>query len=162
MRIAFDLDDTLIPCEHDFPIEPWPGGLLARWFAKEPLRLGTVELLNKLWRQGHQVWVYTTSVRKPFRTKMMFRCYGTRVAKVINEDHHQSAVRRLGDAYKVCTKFPPAFGIDVLIDNSHIVQFESRTFEYEMILVHPQDHNWVDTVLEELGAYEAYHSESET
>jgi hypothetical protein len=151
MRIAFDLDDTLIPGEHRFPTEPEPGGLLARWFAKEPLRLGTVDLLNELRRQGHELWIYTTSPRKSFATKMLFRSYGLRIGKVINEDHHQWAVRKLGDAYRLCTKFPPAFGIDVLIDNSHIVMLESQTFDYDMILVRPDDEDWVQTVLENLG-----------
>ena len=38
MRIAFDLDDTLIPCSHPFAVEEptW----LARCLAVEPLRRG--------------------------------------------------------------------------------------------------------------------------
>ena len=97
MRIAFDLDDTLIPSEHQFATEPPPTGLLARWFALEPLRLGTVQLLTELRRQGHEVCIYTTSLRQAFATKMLFRCYGIPVRRVINENEHQRAVRQLGD-----------------------------------------------------------------
>jgi hypothetical protein len=147
MRIAFDLDDTLIPSEHQFATEPPPTGLLARWFALEPLRLGTVQLLTELRRQGHEVCIYTTSLRQAFATKMLFRCYGIPVRRVINENEHQRAVRQLGDAYHMCTKYPPYFGIDVLVDNSHIVKLESQTFDYRIILVRPDDSDWVRTVL---------------
>jgi hypothetical protein len=146
MRIAFDLDDTLIPGEFPFPTEPAPQGLLARWFAQEPLRLGTVELLTELARQGHEVCIYTTSLRRCFAVKMLFRAYGIPIRRVINEDVHQRAVRRLGDVYTVCTKYPPAFGIDVLVDNSQIVHLEADAFAYSMILVRPDDADWVRTV----------------
>jgi hypothetical protein len=39
MRIAFDLDDTLIPCGKSFPVER--PTLRARWLRMEPLRLGS-------------------------------------------------------------------------------------------------------------------------
>ena len=151
MRIAFDLDDTLIPGEHQFRLEPSPRGLLASLLATEPLRLGTVELLNVLRQKGHEIWVYTTSFRKPLATRMMFWCYGTRVRKVINEYAHQKLVARLGPAYKLCTKYPPAFGIDLLVDNSPLVLYESKTFDYDVLHVRPDDEDWVGTILDALG-----------
>ncbi len=55
MHIAFDLDDTLIPCQFTFPLEP--ASRLARGLGLEPLRRGTVELLRDLRARGHRVWV---------------------------------------------------------------------------------------------------------
>ena len=42
MRIAFDLDDTLIPCQHAFPVE-WPRRFLARLFAADGPSKGKCE-----------------------------------------------------------------------------------------------------------------------
>lgn len=60
MRIAFDLDDTLIA--PSFPAEAVP--LPARWLCRERLRQGTKELFRTLRGNGHELWVYTTSCRK--------------------------------------------------------------------------------------------------
>ena len=151
MRIAFDLDDTLIPGEYRFPLEPRPRGLLSWWFTTEPLRLGTVEMFNVLRQRGHEVWIYTTSNRGPFATRAMFWCYGTDVRKVINDDVHLSVVPKLGPAYEACIKYPPAFGIDVLIDNSNNVLQESKKFDYDVLHVSPHDTDWVATILDALG-----------
>ena len=151
MRIAFDLDDTLIPGEHKFPLEPAPRGLLAGLFCREPLRLGTVDLFTELRRQGHEIWIYTTSFRRPLAMKALFWYYGTSVGKVINEHMHQKLVASLGPAYKLCTKYPPAFGIDVLVDNSHLVLLESKTYDYDVLHVLPDDDDWVGTILDGLG-----------
>ena len=101
MRIAFDLDDTLIPGRIPFDVEPLPRSWIRRRFCTEPLRLGTVELFNDLWRLGHEVWIYTTSFRPPFTIKLLFRGYGTRVGKVINGDIHRRRIATLGEAHKM-------------------------------------------------------------
>ena len=74
MRIAFDLDDTLIPGRSPFDLEPVPAGW-RRWLCTEPLGLGTVELFRALRHRGHQVWIYTTSFRTPLRTRLLFWGY---------------------------------------------------------------------------------------
>jgi phosphoserine phosphatase len=61
--IAFDLDDTLIPCLEGFPTETL--GFWARRLGAERLRLGTPTLIRTLIFQGWDVWVYTTSFRSP-------------------------------------------------------------------------------------------------
>jgi hypothetical protein len=62
MRIAFDLDDTLIPGRIPFDVEPVPAGVLRRWVCSESLRHGRdlhVECRNyrptKLMR-SHRFW----------------------------------------------------------------------------------------------------------
>jgi hypothetical protein len=152
MRIAFDLDDTLIPGRIPFDVEPLPGSWIRRLFCTESLRLGTVSLFNGLWQQGYDVWVYTTSFRSSVHIWLLFRAYGTRVGGIINEHRHRKRMTRLGDSYKCCTKYPPAFGIDVLVDDCEGVLRESRHFSFEMIRVSPDDPTWTTVVLEYIGA----------
>ena len=84
MRISFDLDDTLIcyggttPCETDLP---WPLRLVA---GNEPLPRGTRSLLMTLRSHGHELWVYTTSLRRPRQVRQWLRCHGVRVDRVVN------------------------------------------------------------------------------
>ena len=151
MRIAFDLDDTLIPGSVPFPLELVPRNPLRRMMCSERLRLGSPDLFNELWSAGHEVWVYTTSFRDSFYTKMLFRAYGTRVGKVINVPVHRQRIRTLGEAYKMCTKYPPAFNIDLLIDNCGGVAMESRRYNYAMLQVDPDDDDWLEKIRGHVG-----------
>jgi len=54
MRIAFDLDGTLIRLETDFPLERVKYPFLAWIFSHEKLRLGTVALIKSLQDEGHE------------------------------------------------------------------------------------------------------------
>ena len=45
------------------------------------------------------------------------------------------------------TKYPPAFGIDVLADDSVAVADEGRRPGYDVIRVDPNDDRWVEHVL---------------
>lgn len=151
MRCAFDLDDTLIPGLVPFALEPLPRSPLRRLLCREPLRLGTVQLFNELWRHGHEVWIYTTSFRGPMATAMMFRGYGTRIGGMINGDRHRKRMAALGESYKTCTKYPPAFEIDLLVDDSEGVAAESRCYGFEVLRVQPEDECWADAVREAAG-----------
>jgi hypothetical protein len=91
MHVAFDLDDTLIPCEFQFPLER--PRLLARALAMEPLRLGTVELLCHLREMGCMLWIYTTSLRNPLAVHLQFLAYGIRLCGVVNHDRHVRVLR---------------------------------------------------------------------
>jgi len=151
MRIAFDLDGTLIPCEHPFPTEPVPRGIVRRWFCSEPIRAGTVELLRSLDSLGHEVWIYTTSFRKSLPTRLLFWGYGARVRRVVNGDAHARQIRRLGPSYAFLSKYPPAFGIDLLVDDCEGVYQASREYGFEMVLLRQDDADWVNTVLRGAG-----------
>ena len=63
MRLAFDLDNTLIRCGHDFPLATPQRRLLARLLSNEPLCHGVKELIDHCRQRGWEVWVYTTSYR---------------------------------------------------------------------------------------------------
>jgi hypothetical protein len=145
MRIAFDLDDTLIPGIAVFPVESQ--GFLAKLLGHESLRAGTIALMKCLIKQGWDVWIYTTSFRSPSYVRMLFWLYGIRIAGVINQHHHVKVVTGCGHAYQDCSKYPPAFGIDLLVDESEGVWLEARRHGFEMVLVLPDDTAWADAVM---------------
>ncbi len=151
MRIAFDLDDTLIPGAYSFPTEPLPANRLRRWFCTEPIRRGTPALFHALRQAGHEVWIYTTSFRPPWSVKAMFLAYGAPVSHVINQDVHARCVLRLGDAYRTCTKYPPAFGIDLLVDECAGVAEEARRYNFVALQIPPHDEHWTQRVLQAAG-----------
>jgi hypothetical protein len=152
MRLAFDLDDTLIPCVHAFAVEQRPRGLFSRWTSAEPVRLGAPELLRSLASDGHELWVYTASLRGPAAVKRLFRSHGVRIRRVINARIHQASVCRSAEHLKTCTKYPPAFGIDLLIDNCEGVVAESVRYGYPVLHLRPDDGDWVRTVLGAVAA----------
>jgi hypothetical protein len=148
MRIAFDLDDTLIPCAHSFPLEA--PTRRARWLGAEPLRRGTPGLLRRLRALRCEVWVYTTSLRGPWAVRSLFLCYGVWLSGVVNSDRH---VRRLRDAFPAqrhLSKYPPAFGIDLLVDDSEGVREEGRRHDFRVLCVRPDDPDWAARVLAEV------------
>ena len=65
MRIAFDLDETLIPAPGSPMLVERPN-VVARDISREPLRAATLDLLRGLGREGHEVWIYTTSLRNRY------------------------------------------------------------------------------------------------
>lgn len=151
MRIAFDLDDTLLPSDHSFPTEA-PTGLMGTLFAGELLREGAAELLKSLCAAGHEIWIYTTSYRSRWGTKMLFRSYGISIAGVVNRPRHVRQLESLPENLKTCTKYPPAFEIDLLVDNSEAILEESLRYEFNMLLVRPDDDGWVDTIKQAFDA----------
>jgi hypothetical protein len=144
MRIAFDLDDTLIPSVHTFPTERPPRRLLGRLFCRIPIRLGTTRLLRALSNQGHDLWIYTTSLRGRFLIRQLVNISGVDIGGIINGDVHAKQVTN------GCSKYPPAFGIDVLVDDLPGVVLEGQRHGFRVIQVGPDDEQWVEKVLAEL------------
>jgi hypothetical protein len=149
MRIAFDLDDTLIPCEFSFPLERPPR--LARLLGVEPLRLGAASLLRRLRQAGCSVWVYTTSLRAPLSVRVQFAAYGVWLGGVVNQDGHVRRLRRSSPGPQEVSKYPPAFGVDLLVDNSEGVLLEGRRHGFRVLHVRPDDESWADAVLRAVG-----------
>jgi hypothetical protein len=146
MRIAFDLDDTLIPSRHDLFAVERPKGFLGRLFAPELLRAGTSDLLRVLAAKGCDLCVYTTSLRSPGHIRRLFHCYGAWLREIVNGDRHWKWLERQDVRYR-CSKYPPAFGIDLLVDDSEGVQMEAKQFGFRMVLVRPEDDDWAEIVL---------------
>ncbi len=104
MRIAFDLDNTLIRDQYPFPLEPQS----QRWFFRvlgfEPLRKNTFQLMKLLQQQNHKIWIYTSSKRDLAYLRLLFQWQGISLDGIVNIDVHQQKVK------KPCSKYPPAFG----------------------------------------------------
>jgi hypothetical protein len=145
MRIAFDLDGTLIPM---------PGsamrlerlGIVSRLLSAEPLREGTSELFDRLRANGHEIWIYTTSLRSTGRLKLWLKVAGAPVAEVINQSRHEEAVRR-GHVPRSCSKYPPAFGIELLIDDLAGVELEGKRYGFSVLRIDPGDDAWCGKVI---------------
>jgi hypothetical protein len=86
MRITFDLDDTLICFQEGVPQEPHPPWYLRWLVTDEPLRLGAVDVFCELRIRGWEVWIYTTSNRRPSAVRRWLRCYGVRIDGFVNQD----------------------------------------------------------------------------
>ena len=140
MRIAFDLDNTLIRGAHDFALETPTRRFWARLLGKESLRAGVGELVAHCQRQGWEVWVYTTSYRSAGYIRRLFWLHGIRLAGVVNQARHDREVRVRS------TKYPPQFGIDLLVDDSAGEGLEGERHGFEVLVISPVDTDWVGKV----------------
>jgi len=140
VRVSFDLDDTLI-CQSLTPTEP-PLPSWRRWRHPEPLRLGAASLIRGLRTRDCSVWVYTTSFRSPASIRGRLRAHGTPVDAVVNQDRHDRVVGRSGPS-----KYPPAFGIDLHVDDLPGVATEGARHGFEVLIVALDDPDWYRSVL---------------
>ncbi|MDO7883863.1 HAD family hydrolase [Hymenobacter cheonanensis] len=140
MRVAFDLDNTLIRNDFDFPLAVAQRPLVQKILHTEPLRLGIQEVFAFCRARHWEVWVYTTSYRSPLYIRKLLWVYGLRADGIINQTRHNHRVSVRS------TKHPPTFGIDVLIDDSRGVQLEGERFGFHVIQIEPNDFDWVDHV----------------
>lgn len=147
MRISFDIDDTLILHGPDAPAEPgrFPA-VIQRWLAW-PLRRGTRSLMRELRRQRWEIWIYTSSGRTSFEIRRWLWMHGIRVDGVVNEERHRCEMERRG-MMRPPTKYPPAFGIDLHVDDSEGVRMEGEEHGFRVVVVSPQDPDWARKVLE--------------
>jgi hypothetical protein len=153
MRIAFDLDDTLICYQPGVPQEPRVPRYLRWLVSNEPLRRGTVELIRELHRRGWDVWIYTTSKRRPSAIRRWLRFHGVRINGVVNQRIHDSRMRRTVQDQPP-SKNPALFGIDLHVDDSEGVQIEGRRHGFQVVVVAPDDVNWRVKVLESASRIE--------
>jgi hypothetical protein len=142
MRISFDVDDTLV-CNPTVPTEQVVRWWWNRWKYTEPLRRGTKALMQELLLGGHQLWIYTTSYRSPRYLRGWFRSFGVPIHGVVNQFRHEAVVGRQGPS-----KYPPAFGIDLHVDDSVGVGEEGRRHRFAVVVVSPADRDWTARVLE--------------
>jgi len=140
VRISFDIDDTLV-CDLSVPTEQnlsrW-----RRWRYPERLRRGTRRLMTELTRRQCQIWLYTSSCRCPRYLKAWFTSMDIPIAGVVNFERHQQTVGLRGPS-----KFPPAFGIDLHIDDSPGVAMEGESHQFAVLVVSPDDPAWTEKVL---------------
>jgi hypothetical protein len=142
MIISFDLDDTLIPGTKRFATEK--RSIFQRLLGIEEIRVGTIELIKACQRKGHKVYVYTTSLRSVRRIKWVFYTYGIRLEKVINLGVHD---RMLSNEQSKPSKYPPAFGIDLHVDDAEGVALEGQRFNFRTVIILPDNIHWTDDIL---------------
>ena len=131
MRLAFDLDNTLIRCGTNFPLEKprWA------WLAREKLRCGIRPLVAVAQAQGWEVWVDTSSFRGPWYIRWLFWRHGIHLNGVVNQTRHNRRVT------VPVSKYPPAFGIDLLVDDSEGVWREGQRYGFRVVVVSPHDNS---------------------
>ncbi|HYF68985.1 MAG TPA: HAD family hydrolase [Ohtaekwangia sp.] len=142
MIISFDLDDTLIPGTKQFDTEQQ--NLIQKLTGIEKIRKGTIGLFKELRSRGHSIYIYTTSLRPTFKANLTFRSYGIPVDRIINQQCHD---RELKENKTRCSKFPPAFGIDIHVDDSPGLKIEGERFNFRTIIISEGDLTWTDKVL---------------
>lgn len=72
---------------------------------------------------------------------------GIPIEGVINQTRHERTVGLRGPS-----KYPPAFRIDLHIDDSPGVAMEGADHQFAVLVVSPEDKDWVDRVLSEVDA----------
>lgn len=148
MRVAFDLDNTLIPTTTSFSVGSEVLGFPWNLFFKEPIRKNAPELLRKIGTE-HELWIYTSSLRSERAVKTWLFLWGVKVSTVLNLDGHNRAVS--GDpVYSGFSKCPGFFGIDLLIDDSPGVAMECEQQGCKSLIIDPNDNNWSNKILEYL------------
>ena len=146
MRISFDLDQTLLTFKNEFPTEPQ--NLFQKVLRFEKLRLGTVGLMQQIQLQDHEVWIYTSSQRPKHYINELFLRHEIKLDGILNRKYHISGVALERRALK---KYPPAFDIDIHIDDSIGVMLDGEVFGFKTILVQPDEINWVKKIEKEIG-----------
>ena len=141
MRVSFDVDDTLV-CSACVPTEQVVPRWRRLWYT-EQLRKGTKSLMADLLARNCQLWVYTTSYRSPRYIRSWFKSFGIPIAGVVNQTRHEQVVGRQGPS-----KYPPAFGIDLHVDDSEGVGMEGDRHGFAVVVVSPDDLDWVTRVLD--------------
>ena len=53
-----------------------------------------------------------------------------------------------------CTKHPPSFGIDLLIDDAEGVKLEAERYGFQVLVIQPNDAEWVQKVITTLASIE--------
>jgi len=145
LKIAFDLDGTLISCGYAFPLErKWPPSI-KKFCGIESLREGTIELMHYFQGQGEAVWIYTTSYRNTTYIRLLFWLHGIFISGIINQAVHNRTLNKRTDCPR-CSKYPPAFGIDLLIDDQEGVKIEAERYGFNMIWIKPEEANWTEKI----------------
>jgi len=146
-RVSFDVDDTLVCCGGAACSEASVIPQFIRRRFGEPLRAGTGALVRELRRRQCSVWIYTTSGRSPFYIRRWLLLHGIRVDGVVNSERHRQGLAAHGFS-RLPSKFPPAFGIDLHVDDSDGVRMEGDAHGFRVVVIRPDDQHWTRRVLD--------------
>ena len=99
--------------------------------------------MRDLIRRDCRVWIYTTSYRPLPYLRGWFRAHGIPIEGAVNQERHDKVVGRQGPS-----KYPPAFGIDLHVDDSEGVALEGNRHGFEVVVVSPDDLDWATVILD--------------
>lgn len=143
MKISFDLDGTLIPLgKGGFPVERKTP--LQKVLKVEPLRVGAMGVFKALKAAGHKVGIYTTSFRSQRMIRLWLWAHGIKADFIINE---QVAGPILRQGQISASKYPPAFNIDLHVDDLPGIAMEGECFGFEVLLVDPETKNLTEILV---------------
>ena len=103
--------------------------------------------MNALTQRGCRIWIYTSSDRSTHYLKSWFGSVGIPIEGVINQTLHERMVGLRGPS-----KYPPAFRIDLHIDDSLGVAMEGADHQFAVLVVSPEDPDWTVKILGEVEA----------
>ena len=147
IRVSFDLDDTLTSHCCKVPIETSLFPTFIHQWLGEPLRRGTKRLFRELRQRDCSVWIYTSSGRSSAYIQRWFLLHGIRIDGVVNGNRHHRALN-WHYLQRLPSKFPPAFGIDLHVDDSEGVKMEGDELGFRVLVIHPHDEHWMEKVLD--------------
>ncbi|MEM6806327.1 MAG: HAD family hydrolase [Bacteroidota bacterium] len=143
MRIAFDLDGTLIDRRFRPEKLKYPIGKL---FMQEYLRKGVREVAAYLKKNKVELWVYTTSLRSSGYIRRLFFVYGISLNEVINQKIHDKAMKTYSIKPKA-SKYPPHWDISLLVDDQKGLELEAKIYEFEVYILSPSDLAWPERII---------------
>lgn len=146
MRISFDLDEVLFVNPETHKTEPplkFPFNIIFR----ERVRLGTVDLIKRLHKEGFEVWIYTSSFRSIGYIKVLFACYRIRFDGIINGQRHLQEVQGHRKE-KLPQKMPGRYRISLHIDDEAIVMTHGKYYGFNVLLMNEPDDQWTDKIMQ--------------
>ncbi|CAL2077885.1 HAD family hydrolase [Tenacibaculum sp. 190524A02b] len=141
MDISFDLDSTLIPNGKEFEVEN--RGRIAKLLGIEELRKGAPELIADLQKKGYKVHIYTTSFRSKIKIRLTLKYYGIKVKRIVNQTENRKVLKSQNIK---ASKYPPAFGFDLHIDDLKGIGVEGRKLNFKTLIIEPTDKSWREKV----------------
>jgi hypothetical protein len=142
--MAFDLDDTLISSKPNFLIQKPVYQIIAKMFHVEHLRKNTTEIFHFCKKNKIETWIYTTSFRSKIYIYFLFLLNGIKLQGVVNQNVHNKKVKHKA------TKYPPVFGIDLLIDDSEGVKKEGELYGFDVLCIKTDDQEWIEKVKQKI------------
>jgi hypothetical protein len=104
--------------------------------------------MQELLARRCRLWIYTTSYRSSRYLRGWFRSFGIPLEGVVNQGLHEREMRRYGSSFYPPSKYPPAFGIDLHVDDSEGVAIEGKKFNFRVLVVSPDDPNWTTRIMD--------------
>lgn len=110
--------------------------------------MGMERLVRQLDEMGVDICIYTTSARPLWYIRRLLKSYGVRPSLIVNQAIHDRAIANLAIKGPKPTKIPTLFGIDLHVDDSLGVSMEGKRFNFQVLVVNPDDENWDEKVIE--------------